>query len=159
MIRYVCTVVCAALGVIWFHGAAMAQNATLEAGTLTCAVAGGGSFIVGSTKALNCTFQGSGGQREGYEGEISRIGLDLGVTGGGVIVWTVLAASDTIESGALAGSYSGVGAEASVGVGAGAKVLVGGSNKTISLQPLSVQGQSGLNVAVAVETITLRAVR
>ncbi|MEO1282463.1 MAG: DUF992 domain-containing protein [Pseudomonadota bacterium] len=138
---------------------ASAQSAVLEAGTLTCNVAGGGSFIVGSTKRLNCDFAGTGGQRDRYVGEISKIGLDLGVTGGGVIVWTVLAASNDLQSGALSGSYSGVGAEAAVGVGGGAKVLVGGSNQTISLQPLSLKGGSGLNVSLAVETMTLRAVR
>lgn len=134
---------------------AAAQDATLEVGTLTCNVAGGGSFIVGSTKSLDCKFTGLSGKSEHYRGSISKIGLDLGVTGGGVIVWTVFAAAQDLGPGALAGSYSGLGAEAAVGIGAGAKVLVGGSQRSISLQPLSVQGNTGLNVAIAVETMTL----
>lgn len=135
--------------------AATAQDATLEVGSLTCNVAGGGSFIVGSTKSLDCTFAGLSGKTEHYRGSISKVGLDLGVTGGGIIVWTVLAASQDLGSGALSGSYSGVGAEAAVGIGAGAKILVGGSQHSISLQPVSVQGNTGLNIALAVETMTL----
>ncbi|MEM1371590.1 MAG: DUF992 domain-containing protein [Pseudomonadota bacterium] len=136
-----------------------AQSADLQAGTLVCNVAGGGSYIVGSTKSLDCSFTGTGGLIERYIGRIQKIGLDIGVTGGSVIVWTVLAGTTDISPGALAGSYSGVGVDAAVGVGGGAKLLVGGSNNTISLQPLSLKGQSGLNVSVAVETISLSVVQ
>ncbi|MEL7047968.1 MAG: DUF992 domain-containing protein [Pseudomonadota bacterium] len=146
----------AACGLMGLGGASVsAQSAALEVGTLTCNVSGGGSFVVGSTKRLNCTFTGLGGQNDRYLGEISKIGLDLGVTAGGVIVWTVLSATSDLVPGALSGSYSGVGAEAAVGIGGGAKLLVGGSDSSISLQPLSLQGGSGLNVSVAVETMTL----
>jgi hypothetical protein len=43
--------------------------------------------------------------------------------------------------------------------GVGANVLIGGSNRTVTLQPVSFQGQSGLNVAAGVAGIDLRWVR
>ena len=44
---------------------------------------------------------------------------------------------------------AGVGANASVGAGAGANILVGGSGNAFSLQPISVEGQIGINIAGA----------
>ena len=38
-------------------------------------------------------------------------------------------------------------ASATVGVGLGANVLVGGSGNSIALQPVSIEGTTGLNVA------------
>ena len=74
------------------------------------------------------------------------------------MVWAVYAATSGGPA-ALAGTYAGASAEASVGAGLGANVLVGGSNRTIALQPLSVQGQTGVNLAVGVTGLTLNAVR
>ena len=134
-----------------------AAQETVAVGQLTCGVKGGVSFIVGSTKELRCIFRGTpddAGER--YEGEIKKYGLDIGVTDHAVLTWTVLAPTRGLYAGALSGHYVGVVADASVGLGAGANALVGGSNNTISLQPLSVQGQTGLNAAVAVAEVNLR---
>jgi len=98
------------------------------------------------------------GPREVYVGDIAKFGLDLGATSGGQMVWAVYAPT-TARYGALAGQYVGATAEATVGAGLGANVLVGGSNRTITLQPLSVQGQTGLNVAAGVGALTLRPAR
>ena len=89
------------------------------------------------------------GPREVYVGSITKFGLDLGATAGGEMVWAVYAPT-TRKFGALAGHYGGATAEATVGAGLGANVLVGGSNRTVALQPVSVQGQAGLNVAAGV---------
>jgi hypothetical protein len=39
--------------------------------------------------------------------------------------------------------------------GLGANVLVGGSSQTVALQPLSVQGQIGLDIAAGVGSLDL----
>jgi hypothetical protein len=68
----------------------------------------------------------------------------------------VLAPTSDLAPGALAGEFAGATASATVGVGAGANVLVGGSSRTISLQPLSLEGSTGLNVAAGIGAISLR---
>jgi hypothetical protein len=108
---------------------------------------------------LTCTFTNSRGEGEVYVGSIRRFGLDLGATAGGQMVWAVFAPSGRYTRGALAGSYSGASAEASVAAGLGANVLVGGSNRSFALQPLSVQGQTGLNLAIGVVDLELHAAR
>ena len=98
------------------------------------------------------------GPREVYTGSITKFGLDLGATAGGEMVWAVYAPTNR-RFGALAGHYGGATAEATVGAGVGANVLVGGSNRTVTLQPVSVQGQAGLNVAAGVAGIDLQPAR
>lgn len=127
----------------------------LKAGVLTCAVSGGVGLILGSRRSVDCTFAPDTGLAERYTGTIRRIGLDIGVTGGAVIVWGVLSSVRGYQPGALGGTYGGVSADASVVVGGGANVLLGGSNRSFALQPLSVQGQVGLNLAVGVSSLTL----
>ena len=130
--------------------------ASVEAGVLTCKVGGGVGFVFGSTKDLDCVFEGINGGKDRYIGSIDKYGIDLGFTGASLIVWTVLAPSGDVGSGALAGDYGGISAEATVGLGVGANALVGGSEHSIALQPLSVQGQQGLNVAVGIAALQLR---
>ena len=135
--------------------ATQAQSAT-EAGRLECNVEGGVGLILGSSKAMQCTYSSSDGQIiEVYDGRVTKLGIDIGVTGESVIVWQVIAPTSSLRPGALEGSYVGASAEATVGAGVGANVLVGGSDKTISLQPLSVGAQSGLNVAAGIGAIEL----
>jgi hypothetical protein len=140
---------------------APAANAadTVKAGVLTCKVGGGTGFVFGSSKKLRCVFDGVPGKSDRYVGVIQKFGVDLGVTQGGVLAWVVFAPSNKLGRGALAGEYAGASAEATVVVGAGANALIGGSNRTVSLQPLSLQGQTGVNVAAAVASIQLRPVR
>jgi hypothetical protein len=141
------------------HTPPAAAQGGVRVGTLTCNVASGWGFVFGSSKALNCTFSpGPGGHPEHYAGSISKFGVDIGYTQGGVLIWGVFAPTTNLARGALAGSYGGATASATVGVGAGANVLIGGSNHTISLQPLSIEGNTGLNVAAGIGAITLRLV-
>jgi hypothetical protein len=137
----------------------MAQGEQVKVGTLTCDISGGIGLIITSHKDVACMFTPSQpGPREVYVGGINKFGLDLGATAGGEMVWAVYAPT-TRRFGALAGNYTGASAEATVGAGLGANVLVGGSDRTIALQPLSVQGQTGLNVAAGVTELTLRPAR
>lgn len=130
-----------------------------RAGTLTCDISGGIGLIITSKKELTCLFTPSAaGPKEVYVGSITKFGLDVGATAGGEMVWSVLAPSDR-KFGALAGNYAGASGEATVGAGVGANVLVGGSNRTVTLQPVSVQGQTGLNLAVGVSELQLHPAR
>ena len=138
---------------------ASAQANRTKVGTLSCDISGGIGLIITSKKDLTCMFTPSQpGPREVYVGSITKFGLDLGATAGGEMVWAVYAPS-TRKFGALAGNYGGATAEATVGAGLGANVLVGGSDRTVALQPVSVQGQAGLNVAAGVADLRLRPAR
>jgi len=139
-------------------GPAAAQERA-QAGQLTCDISGGVGLVFGSQRTLNCTFTPSvAGPVEYYAGTLTKLGVDIGVTAGGGMVWLVYAPTSR-PAGALSGSYGGATAEATLGAGVGANVLIGGSNRTIELQPVSLQGQSGLNVAAGVAGIDLRWVR
>jgi hypothetical protein len=130
-----------------------------KAGTLTCDISAGIGLIIASKKDVTCMFTPSqAGSREVYTGSISKFGLDVGATSGGEMIWAVFAPSDR-KFGALAGNYGGASAEATVGAGVGANVLIGGSNRTVTLQPVSVTGQTGLNLAVGVAGLELHPAR
>lgn len=134
---------------------APASAAVAKVGTLTCKGGAGVGMILGSKKHYDCVFKPTKGAAQTYEGSVTKIGLDLGFTSKVTIVWAVFASTDLPDR-ALAGDYVGANADASIGVGVGTKILVGGSKNSISLQPLSVQGQTGLNVAVGVADLSLR---
>jgi Protein of unknown function (DUF992) len=144
-----------ATGVLAYAGPAQAQGG-VQVGTLTCNVAAGWGFVFGSSKELRCTFSRAGGPPEHYAGAINKFGVDIGYTQGGVLVWGVFAPTANLAPGGLSGNYVGATGSATVGVGAGANVLIGGSNRTISLQPLSIEGNTGLNVAAGIGSISLR---
>src|SRR5712671_2335248 len=134
-----------------------AQAQGLQVGVLSCNVASGFGFIFGSSRAANCTFSPkAGGPPQHYVGAINKFGVDIGYLQGGVIVWGVVAPTANLAPGSLSGTYAGATGSATVGVGAGANVLVGGSNSTISLQPVSFEGNTGLNVAAGIGSISLR---
>jgi len=147
-----------ALGFVTAIGGAAAQD-RIKAGTLVCDVSGGLGMIIGSKKGVQCLFNPSlTGPAEGYIGTISKFGLDIGATSAGQMVWAVYAPS-SYGPGVLAGVYTGATAEATIAVGLGGNVLIGGSNRTVALQPLSVTGQTGLNLAAGVASLELRPVR
>lgn len=133
-------------------------DASVKIGLLDCVVEGGAGFIIGSTKALTCTFDPANGHRtERYRGTVKKFGLDIGRTERAFIKWIVLApTASSYTRGALAGNYAGLSAEATAGVGVGANALVGGSGRSFVLQPVSVQAQEGLNLAVGFTSFELR---
>lgn len=157
--RLIASALIALAGAFALPASSMAQNNGTRVGTLNCDISAGIGIIITSKKDLTCMFTpASPGPREVYVGSISKFGLDLGATSGGEMVWAVFAPSSR-PVGALAGNYVGATAEATVGTGVGANALVGGSDRTITLQPLSVQGQTGLNVAGGVAELRLRPAR
>lgn len=139
---------------------AMAQSYApptgVKAGYLNCNEASGWGFVLGSSHALKCTYTSDSGTTERYVGHITKVGVDIGYVAGGVIVWAVLSPTSDPGKGALAGSYVGVTAGATVAGGGSANILVGGSNKSISLQPISIAGMTGLNLAAGFAGIQLQ---
>jgi hypothetical protein len=147
-----------AAAAIAFASAADAAPHGVRVGELTCNVASGWGFVFGSSKDLHCTYHGNGRHYERYTGTISKFGVDIGYTEGGVLVWGVFAPTSDMRKGALEGDYVGASAQANVGVGAGANALIGGFDKSITLQPLSLEGSKGLNVAAGIGSISLKSV-
>ncbi len=146
-----------AAAAISLTGTANAGPAGVRIGTLSCHVSSGWGYILGSSRRVNCDFEPSGmPEGEHYIGHMSKLGVDIGYTGGGRLVWAVFAPSSDMDPGALQGTYTGATASATVGVGLGAHALIGGFDKSIALQPLSVEGNSGLNVAAGVGQLSLR---
>ena len=131
-------------------------QARVEIGVLRCTVDGGAGLILGSSKGMRCVFRHRGAD-EFYSGRVTKVGVDIGFTRRTEIAWAVLAPTANVPPASLAGGYGGVSAEATVGVGIGANALIGGSRRSIILQPLSVQGQTGLNIAGGVTGMRLNA--
>lgn len=138
-------------------GIGQAGDTKIQVGILNCTVFGGTGFIIGSSKDLTCTFKGADGSRDRYAGTIRKFGIDIGTTNQSYITWAVFAPSTKVPFGALAGSYGGISAEATLGAGFGANALIGGFEESVALQPLSVQTQSGLNIAAGIASLDLRA--
>jgi len=122
-------------------------QADVKVGVMTCDMDSGFGYVLGSSRDLHCTFVPAAGAPEHYAGTISKFGVDIGYMQNAVIVWTVVAPTVALPPGSLTGTYGGATGSVTVGVGVGANVLVGGSSDTISLQPVSIEGGTGLNVA------------
>jgi hypothetical protein len=135
------------------------QAGGTKVGVLTCKTSASLGLIVGSHQKLRCSFKPDNGETpKNYTGHVNRLGLDLGVKAGGVMAWGVFAPASGYHHGALTGTYVGGSGSASLGVGVGANALVGGSHRSIALQPLSVEGQVGVNLALGIAGLSLRSV-
>lgn len=151
-----CMALCAALGVgLQAHAA---SGGGVNVGTLSCHVGSGWGFVFGSSRSVKCAYSGKG-RVEDYDGTINKFGVDVGYQRSGVMLWNVFAPTGDLKPGALAGKYAGGTAGAAVGVGVGANALLGGSSGHIGLQPLSVEGMTGLNVAAGIGGLTLKFVK
>jgi hypothetical protein len=127
----------------------------VRVGFLRCDVSAGIGLILGSSRAVNCKFSPAEGHAQRYTGKLQKYGLDIGYVDSAVMVWAVVAPNWTVPDGALAGEYVGGTASATVGVGVGANALIGGGNKSFALQPVSVEGSTGINVAAGVGRLSL----
>jgi hypothetical protein len=148
------TVLLALLGLAPALHPIASANANINAGTLNCHVGAGWGLVVGSARPVACTFTSFYGPPERYAGTMWKVGLDLGYTQGGALIWTVIASTNPTP-GALAGNYVGGTASATVGVGVGANGLIGGSFDSIMLQPLSVETNQGFNVSGGIGWLAL----
>jgi uncharacterized protein DUF992 len=131
------------------------HNITVKTGYLTCHEAAGWGFIIGSSRKIRCTYSSNGGRTEYYTGSISKFGADIGYLSSAVILWAVAAPTKDIKAGALDGNYGGASASLTLGAGAGANVLLGGFHNSIALQPVSIEGQNGINVAAGIGAMSL----
>ncbi len=159
-LRPIATVLTAAVvGLLAFQSPVEAEEAKVVAGTLTCDGQGTVGLIVGSKEDLVCKFTpAGGGAAYRFAGQTTRIGLDVGVRGKSVMVWTVLGSTTQLPGERVGGTYAGVSADVAAGLGVGANVLVGGNKNSVVLQPLSVKGETGINIAVGVSKLTLNPV-
>ncbi len=132
------------------------KKMTVRAGYLTCHVASGWGFIFGSSRTVKCAYTRDKNYTEYYTGSITKFGADIGYLSSAVMLWAVVAPTTELGEGALAGHYGGATASVALGVGAGANALVGGFKKSIALQPISIEGQNGLNVAAGVAQLSLK---
>jgi len=135
-------------------------QAYVEVGMLSCRSAGPTGYIVFSSRIFDCIFSpSSGAPPQFYQANISRFGAQIGFTNEVGLAWAVFAATSRVGQGALAGGFVGASAGAAIGVGAGANGLVGGLDNSFALQPISVEGQTGLNVVATVTGVELRPVQ
>ena len=153
-----CAAVVAATGLVVSSLPASAQSGS-PAGRLSCNVGGGIGLVVTSQRPMNCTFTPRRGPTQRYTGVVRNFGLDLGTIRSSTMSWRVYGPYARAPLGALVGRYGGATAGASAGVGGSANVLVGGSNNEVTLQPLSLQGSRGINVAIGVTGFELALVR
>jgi|SRR5215831_10157321 hypothetical protein len=134
-------------------------HAYVEAGTLNCRSPGASSYIVFSARLFDCVFVPANGARpQYYQGAVQRFGAQIGFTNDVALGWAVFAATSRLGPGALAGGYVGASGGVAIGIGVAANGLVGGLNNSFALQPISVEGQTGLNVIATVTGLELRAV-
>jgi Protein of unknown function (DUF992) len=145
----------AAFAALTLSAAPALAEGGIRIGVLSCGIGSGTGFLITSSKEIDCVFRPSrGGRVERYNGVIRKLGIDIGVTEQSSLVWAVFAPGK-VKRGSLEGYYSGVSAEATVAVGLGANVLIGGFKRSLNLQPISVQAQTGLNVAAAITGLKL----
>ena len=130
--------------------------ARVQVGVLECRGGASIGFIVGSVTNLGCVLRVDGMPEDRYVATIRKVGVDLGITEESALAWGVYAPVARLGPGDLSGNYAGAQGSATIGVGLGGNVLVGGSANSIALQPLSLQGQVGLNVAAGLESLELR---
>ncbi|WP_291867534.1 DUF992 domain-containing protein [Bradyrhizobium sp.] len=128
----------------------------VQVGVLECRGGASVGFIVGSVTNLGCVLRADRLPEDRYVATIRKVGLDLGITQESALAWGVFAPVARLGPGDLVGNYVGAQGSATLGVGVGGNFLVGGSNNTIALQPLSVQGQVGLSIAAGLESLELR---
>ena len=128
----------------------------VEAGFLSCNVASGWGFVIGSSRKLHCVWEPEKGVQYNYVGDVGQFGVDIGYHRSSVLLWTVVAATSDKGPKSLDGNYAGVTAQASAGAGAGVSALVGGFKKSFTLQPLAFSGETGINAAAGIQSITLK---
>ncbi|MFZ0623541.1 MAG: DUF992 domain-containing protein [Pseudolabrys sp.] len=138
---------------------AQAPGNWTQVGMLTCKLNPSIGFVIAGHQSMECRYVPSNPANppQAYLGALNTVGIDIGITAGGVLGWAVLAPTVGIPAGALAGEYVGASGDLGIGLGAGANVLIGGSGRTFALQPVSVEGSIAVNVTLGVSGLKLRA--
>lgn len=131
----------------------------VQAGMLKCQLNPSIGFVIFGHQSMECSFHPVSGPVQAYEGAINTVGLDLGFTEGGILAWGVFGSASGMPYGALAGEYVGASGEVGFGPGVGANVLIGGSNRSVALQPVSLEGSAAVDVVAGLSQLKLRAAR
>jgi hypothetical protein len=156
MLKCISIVLAASASLLLFTGTALAAK-TVALGMLVCDMSKGIGFVLIEKQKLTCEFRPVSGPVEQYGGKITDFGIELGEIKEGHLIWGVFAAALLdMQPGALAGDYLGVDANAALGLGVGANALVGGTGKGFILQPASVEGEVGVNIAAGIRTVSLK---
>jgi hypothetical protein len=159
MFRHCSTLAALALIVILAAPADAQSPQWTQAGMLRCVVNPSIGFIIAGHQSMECNFTPNGPlPPQPYQGALNMVGLDIGISAGGVFGWAVLAPTTGIPAGALAGEYVGASGDIGLGVGVGTNVLIGGSGRTVALQPISLEGSVAVDVALGVSALKLRPV-
>jgi Protein of unknown function (DUF992) len=153
-----CSTLAALALIVMFAAPAGAQSPKwTQAGMLRCVVNPSIGFIIAGHQSMECNFIPNGpNPPQPYQGALNMVGLNIGISAGGVFGWAVLAPTTGIPAGALAGEYVGASGDIGLGLGAGANVLIGGSGRSVALQPVSLEGSVAIDVALGVSALKLR---
>jgi len=143
------------LALAFILAAAQPAFAKVQVGSLACTAGASGGVIVLTEQELKCVFEPANGEPQDYVGEVRKFGLDIGVTGGTQMQWLVFAETADWDPSTLGGTYVGVSADAALGIGGGVNVLLGGTDGSVVLQPVSVQEEVGLEVALGITDLQL----
>jgi Protein of unknown function (DUF992) len=138
------------------QSSAQTQPGWTQAGMLTCNLNPSIGFVIFGHQSMECRFQPVSGPVQGYDGAINTVGIDIGISGGGRFAWAVFGSASGVPNGALAGEYVGASGDIGLGVGVGANVLVGGSNRSVALQPVSLEGSMAINAVAGLSQLKLR---
>jgi hypothetical protein len=158
MLKHLAFAVATSVSLLVFAGPVSAAN-SVNLGMLVCDMSKGIGFVLVEKQKMTCEFRPISGPTEQYTGKITDFGIELGEIKEGHLIWGVFAAALLdMQPGALAGNYLGVDADAALGLGVGANAIVGGTGKGFILQPLSVEGEIGVNIAAGIRTVSLEAV-
>ena len=160
MLKHLIAMVLIALAAVSVSPAVAQTAQGTNVGRLSCTMSPSIGLIIGSRQRVSCRFAPTGPYPpETYVGVINSIGLDIGITAGGAMAWSVFAPTTGPMRGGLAGTYAGASGAIGVGVGVGANLLFGGTGRSIALQPLSVEGSVGINLSLGVSGLTLQFVQ
>jgi hypothetical protein len=154
-----CSTLAALALIVMFAAPADAQSppSWTQAGMLRCVVDPSIGFIIAGHQSMQCNFTPNApNPPQPYQGALNMVGLNIGISAGGVFGWAVFAPTAGIPAGALAGEYVGASGDIGLGLGVGANVLIGGSGRTVALQPVSLEGSVAVNVALGVSSLKLR---
>jgi hypothetical protein len=152
-------VICASYGLTTDPAKAQTPATWTQVGMLSCKLNPSIGFVIFGHQSMECRFNPNPPlPPQAYEGALNTVGIDLGITAGGVLGWAVLAPTAGPPPGALAGEYVGATGDVGMGLGAGVNVLIGGSGRSFALQPVSLEGSVAVNVTVGLSGLQLRAV-
>jgi hypothetical protein len=132
-------------------------NSRIYIGALTCNIAGGTGYVLGSSKSMECVFLGKDGVSSAqYTGTINKVGIDIGYTKAVHTVWRVYSLGSVQAATALSGTYVGEQGTVAAGGQAGGNWLYGGPNAEIGMIASGIVQEAGYNLAMGIGEMSLK---